>query len=323
MSSKVFFERVDLLLVSARSQNGTSLRESLCELDFRNIRNAESISDVLKAMETRPPDFMISDYDLPDGNICDVIRDVRHNRVGINPFMSIMVTTWDPSEAMVREVADCGADDLLVQPASRKQLSNRVDALTYKRKMFVVTSQYIGPDRRNGSRPGTKILAPRKVPNILQARVLGKDESAKIQKEIDLAIKEINFDKVVRNAAHIGYMVQQILNALRQNRPNEVVWDMLDGLILTVEETIHRLSTTSHGSLSKLCQSLIEVARRILEQLDSITARDLKLLPALAMSIRLALKNAGQNANAVDEISQAISGPTKIKPVATRLAAID
>jgi DNA-binding response OmpR family regulator len=268
----------------------------------------------MEAMETRPPDFMISDYDLPDGKICDVIR---HHRIGINPFMSIMVTTWAPSEALVREVAESGADDLLVQPTSRKQLSRRVEMLTYKRNLFVETSKYIGPDRRNGSRSGTQIITPKKVPNILQARVLGKDESAKIQKEIDLAIKEINFDELVRNAAHIGFMVQQILNSLRQNEPDEVVWDILDGLILTAEETIHRLSTTFFSSVSKLCQSLIEVAHRIHEEPNSIAGRDLKLLPALSMSIRLALKNVDQSADAVDEISLAISGPKKIVVDAT------
>jgi response regulator RpfG family c-di-GMP phosphodiesterase len=237
--------------------------------------------------------------------------------------MSILVTTWAPSEALVREVADCGADDLLVQPASRKQLTQRVEMLTYKRKPFVVTSNYIGPDRRTGPRPGKQIITPKIVPNVLLARVLGKDESRKMQKEIDLAIEEINFDKLVRNAAHIGFMAQQILNSLRKDEPDEVVWDMLDGLILTTEETIHRLSSTSLSPLSKLCHSLIEVARRMHEQLDSITGRDLKLLPALAMSIRLALKNVGQSAAAIDEISQAMSSPAKIAAVDASQAAPD
>jgi response regulator RpfG family c-di-GMP phosphodiesterase len=311
MSSKVFFERVDLLLVLAKSQNGASLRESLCEMDFRNIRNAESISDVLKAMEARPPDILISDYDLPDGTICDVIRDIRHHKIGINPFMSIVVTTWNPSEALVREVADCGADDLLIQPASRKQLAQRVEMLTYKRKPFVVTSKYIGPDRRIGPRPGKQVITPKIVPNVLLARVLGKDESRKMQKEINLAIEEVNFDKLVRNAAHIGYMVQQVLISLRQGDPDEEVRIMLNRLIMTAEETIHRLSTTNFGPVSKLCASLIEVAHRIHDQLDDASNRDLKLLPALAMSIRLALKNVDQSANAAAEISLAISGPEK------------
>jgi hypothetical protein len=59
------------------------------------------------------------------------------------------------------------------------------------------------------------------------------------------------------------------------------------------------------------------------EQLDSITGRDLKLLPALAMSIRLALKNVGQSAAAIDEISQAMSGPAKIAAVDASQAAPD
>ncbi len=317
MSRKVFFERVDLLLVSGRSQNGASLRESLCELDFRNIRSAESIADVIEAIESRQPDFMISDYNLPDGTICEVIRNIRHHRIGVNPFMSIVVTTWEPSEAIVREVADCGADDLLVQPASRKQLSQRVETLTYKRKPFVVTSGYIGPDRRNGPRTGTQVIPSKVVPNILQARILGKDESRKLQREIDSAIKEMNIDKVIRNAAHMGYMVPRILDALEREDPEEDIRNMLEDLILTAEETVQRLTTTVFGPVSKLCNSLLEVAHRIHYELQDSPKRDLKLLPALAMSIRLALKNSEKTSQTVDEISQAVSSSQNSAPVAS------
>jgi len=308
MSNKVFFERVDLLLVSARSQNSASLRQTLCDLDFRNIRNAETIEDVMKAMDTRPPDFLISDYDLPDGTICDIIRDIRHHRIGINPFMSIIVTTWDPSEAMVREVVDCGADDLLVQPASRKQLSQRVDTLTFNRKPFVVTSNYIGPDRRNGDRPGTQVIASRQVPNMLRARVVGANDSAAIQAEIDRGIQAINFDKLMRNAAHIGYTVQLILSAFQSDEIDETLKEMLYSLTITAEDTIRRLSSTRLAPVTKLCDSLIQVARRLQNRLEDAPPKDLRLLPELAMSIRLALKNVDKNADAADEISQAISG---------------
>ncbi len=307
MGSKVFFDRVDLLLVSAKSQYSASLRQSLSDLDFRNIRTAETIEDVLKALETRPPDFMISDYKLSDGVICDIIRDIRHNRVGFNPFMSIIVTTWEPSEALVREVADSGADDLLVQPASRKQLSQRIETLTYHRKLFVVTSNYIGPDRRTGPRPGRQVIEPKKVPNVMQARVLGKDASADIQKEIDRAIEELNFDKIVRNVSHIGYQAQQLLTAIEQEDDLALINGILDDISLTCGETDRRLRKTELQPVSKLCRSIDDVTKRIRECIDNPQERDLKLMPALAISLRLAVKSREENSDAVNEISEVIS----------------
>jgi len=317
LSRKVFFDRVDLLLVSAKSQYSSSLRQSLSDLEFRNIRNAETVDDVLKALETRPPDFMISDYQLADGVICDVIRDIRHNRVGINPFMSIIVTTWEPTEALVREVADCGADDLLVQPASRKQLSHRVKMLTYHRKHFVVTSNYIGPDRRNGPRPGKQVIEPKEVPNVMQARVLGKDASSDIQREIDKAIEALNLEKIVRNVSHIGYQTQQLLAAIRHEDDLEKINNIIDDILMTSGETRRRLGNTDLQPVSKLCQSISDVAERVRERLDDPLERDLKLMPALAMSLRLAVKDKDENADTVNEISEAIAAPVTIREART------
>ena len=64
--------------------------------------------------------------------------------------------------------------------------------------------------------------------------------------------------------------------------------------------------------MTKLCDSLIQVARRLQNRLENAPPKDLRLLPELAMSIRLALKNIDQNADAADEISQAISGQKKL-----------
>ena len=139
MNTRTFYDRVDLLLASPRTQNTKSLRQTLADLEFREIRTASSNAEILKALETRPPELIITEFDLTDEDVWETINDIRHHRAGTNPFISIIVTTWQPSETLVHQVMNAGADDLLIQPASLGQLAKRIEALVFNRKPFVVT----------------------------------------------------------------------------------------------------------------------------------------------------------------------------------------
>ena len=89
MNMKTSFDKVDLLLVAPKNQNSSSLRQSLTDLDFREIRTGSSIEDIENSLETRPPDLLITDSDLADGDVCKLISDIRNHRIGSNPFMSM------------------------------------------------------------------------------------------------------------------------------------------------------------------------------------------------------------------------------------------
>ena len=81
--------------------------------------------------------------------ICDIVRRVRHRAVGNDPFMVILLTTWDLNADAVRAVLNSGADDLLARPYTIGQLQQRLTAAVSGRKPFVVTADYVGPSRRN------------------------------------------------------------------------------------------------------------------------------------------------------------------------------
>ena len=67
---------------------------------------------------------------------------------GINPFVGFIISVWQPSEAVIRRVVNCGADDIIVRPLSTKKLMEGINVVAYKRKPFVVTGSYLGKDRR-------------------------------------------------------------------------------------------------------------------------------------------------------------------------------
>lgn len=310
MGLQTSFDRVDLLLVAPNNQSSMSLLQSLIDLGFKEIRSASSIQDIKRSLETRPPDLLITDPDLADGDVCALISDIRNHRIGTNPFMSIIVTTWEPSEGLVQRVVESGADDLLVQPASRGQLRSRIDGLTFNRKPFIVTARYIGPDRRNPTRSEKSAETAVNVPNLLLAKASGDSDAGELQRSVDAAISSINKNKLSRNAMHIGYLVKQVLAAYEAKNIDGHLTDLLGNLIITTEDATRRLTGTPFDAASKLCDALVKVAKRMEQSFHEPADKDLQLLPKLAMSIHLALKDVNGNTKTAEDISDAVARAT-------------
>lgn len=307
MRIEASFEKISLLLVAPKSQNNLTLRQTLTDLNFRNFQNGSSIQDIRNALETRPPELLITDGDLPDGDVCDLIADIRNNRLGSNPFLSVIVTTWQPSELLVHRAVDCGADDLLVQPASRKTLCSRINALIFNRKPFVVTATYIGPNRRAGTGRDDPDVPLRHVPNMLLQKATGDADPTALQRAVDAAIATINIDKLVRDAAHIKLLADEIQDAYQIKKIDGELLELIHSLIATTRDAFLRLQSTRFSPVTKLCQALIAIAGRMEASIAAPDPRDVKLLPQIALSISLALQDIDNSAAAASKISAVVA----------------
>src|SRR3546814_16454768 len=81
---------------------------------------------------------------IPEGDAVALVSDLRHGRLGVNPYLPIILTSWESDMQLVRRVVDAGADDLLVKPLSTRIILDRIETVALHRKPFVVTSDYIG-----------------------------------------------------------------------------------------------------------------------------------------------------------------------------------
>ena len=55
-------------------------------------------------------------------------------------FIGIIITVWQPSEAVIRRIVNCGNDDIIVKLLSPKQIMDRANVVAFNRKPFVFTS---------------------------------------------------------------------------------------------------------------------------------------------------------------------------------------
>ena len=94
------------------------------------------------------PDLIVMDTMMDGCEAMALDNQIRAGELGINTFVGFIITVWQPSEAVIRRVVNCGADDIIVRPLSTKKLMERINVVAYKRKPFVLTGSYIGKDRR-------------------------------------------------------------------------------------------------------------------------------------------------------------------------------
>lgn len=139
---------------------------------YREIRSIAKLVSLQDVIESIYPDLVILSGEMADGDAVDFVRRIRLHRIGRNPFVPVILTAWNAEQGFVRKVVDSGADILVMKPFAAGQLFARIDFLASERPRFVVTSSYIGPDRRKVRRGDEcPSFDP---PNTLKERLAGR-----------------------------------------------------------------------------------------------------------------------------------------------------
>lgn len=280
------YDRADVLLSDNNVGVRDSVRQILHNQGFRNLNLGDRLAHVRKAIESPvPPDIMILGTSFEDGSITDLIRALRHHELGSNPFIPVITLTAAPTPELVRAVVDSGADDLLTVPVSTAQLVQRIEGLVSSRKPFVVTSDYIGPDRRKDQeRPND---APKvEVPNTLRAKVTGEKMTVSVQEMIDKAIGDVNIHRLERHANQIGWLVTKLLPDLQSQKPTRETAQHLKRLLYVIEDTERRMIGTKYQHVSDLCRSMKGVAQSINKSMPRPADKDIKLVSQMAKAIQ-------------------------------------
>jgi DNA-binding response OmpR family regulator len=178
----------EVLLFDGSPPHRGTTRSALGMLGFKRILATSDADEVAHSISQRPYDVLIADIAMESERICKLVRDVRLGDVGPNPFLVVILTTWALREDTVGRVMNSGADDIIVRPYSVAFLADRVRTLVDARKGFVVTGDYVGPDRRKAAlRPADVNLLD--VPNTLKIKAR-PDEAGVDLKEMMALVRE-------------------------------------------------------------------------------------------------------------------------------------
>ena len=311
----VKFDDIRLFLCDPRAQVRSSLRMALNEAGLKNanIDEGADMDAVANAVsDPNGPDIIICDVTDCSDQACQLFASIRHNEHGTNPFICIIAVAWSPRQPLVAKVVDSGADILVAAPISPGLILNRISSLVHSRKPFVVTTDYVGPDRRSmdeasaSPRPGSEIELV-DVPNSLREKALGQFDAARIRREIDATRDILNIQKIERQAFQVGYLVTLISTEFEKS-PRDVTPRHLVDLDKVSNDLKLRAFSAGARELEELCVPLRQVIRTMIDTRGKYRQRDVDLLNQLALAVKAAVKPDRVSADLAHDISRTVTG---------------
>ncbi|HEB79397.1 MAG TPA: response regulator, partial [Rhodospirillales bacterium] len=282
------FKNTRLTLGLMDDEVRSAVRPSMDAAGFEPITEVKSIAPIAKAANENSVDLLICDVNLEDGRVCGLIRKIRHHEIGGNPFIEIIVVIDAPTPKTIKEIIDSGVDDLVITPISGAQLLLRIHSLSLRKRKYVVTVDYIGPDRRKKDRPdtpGEQKIPLIDVPNILMSKALGGDEAGNLSRNIENAMKIITEQKIERGAYQIEWLAERIAASVETGENLEDAARRMTRLSLVTEDIQKRMTDSRYDHAKEFCGKMKELAEKIAKTLDNPDLRDARYLEKLSQSI--------------------------------------
>lgn len=249
------YQTAETVVFDPVTANRNATVASLHSLGFRNVQLASSFDSLSQVMEQVSPDLLLLEAAGSENEVCQLIQSIRQGVLGQNPFMVIVATTWRRDGEIVTQILNAGADDLLARPFSTVILSERIKQQIERRKNFVVTADYVGPDRRR--EPGRTDFESFEAPNSLQIRtdptLTAEETDRKVARVIRVGRATLNNEKMRRAAFQL--CLQWRLLETRMPGKREFA-EMLNRIEALNTDISRRAAEAQETALHGYCQAI-------------------------------------------------------------------
>ena len=253
---------------------------------LRHCRAVTRLDDLVETIHRTPPDF-IAVADTFDDEIFHRMRDVRHHRIGVNPFIVItFMVDPDNDKAMKRAVL-AGADDVMIKPIAPGKIVERAKKIAYHRSPFIATTDYIGPDRRQDNRKS--VIPLLEVINTLRDKMEGnKVTMVALKSMVEKNMKSVRSAQLDSHGLRLGYVCNLILKAYDEKKVTSKVKDNLLTLVHCLEEAGKSAKIIGERELADICTTFARQVEELAEDYQNPTDRGLGLIRKLTKAFAMA-----------------------------------
>jgi response regulator RpfG family c-di-GMP phosphodiesterase len=244
--------------------------------------------EALKAMLLEnPPDMLVLSDDF-DPAVFDLVKEIRHHKVGDNPFMLITMMVEASRRRALTAAIKAGVDDIVIKPLSAERVRERLNLITFHRPAFVATASYVGPERRNDPQPAEVKRIP--VLNTLLEKVNGRDFNKDSLKEaIEKSMEQVLQAQLDSQSSQLGELCARLVHAYDSKSVSTNVQDdllMLSNVLLEASEVAARLRD---AQLVALCKSLSDSIVKLADHYDEPSTKELDLLRKITAAFQMAM----------------------------------
>jgi len=236
---------VRVLVGEADKRIQTGVKYALQSMGFKNIEIAMTYEAIESAISADGVDLLLTETEVPGGEVCELMQKIRVQDVGENPFLVAIAMTDPSDEDAVKNVLNAGFDDLIVKPLSSGNLTKRISRVVTYRKPFVVTFDYTGPDRRSKKRASTTQSVPLiRVPNPIQAQIDGEYRTKAFREKVDRAKKILKDQKAERLSNQITWLIERIMPSCMDDTLSAETIGYLGSVSMVAKQVLDFISDT-------------------------------------------------------------------------------
>jgi DNA-binding response OmpR family regulator len=268
---------------------------------YRDIKPAANFEQLEQIVDGTFPDLLVVSSEMADGDALDFVRRLRMHRIGRNPFVPVIMTAWNAEQSFVRKVVDCGADVLVMKPFAAAQLYTKIDFLCLDRAPFVVTSSYLGPDRRKASRGDD--FPSFNVPNTLTDRLNGErfDREELLFRITNVFSAMMRQRRIFQEQDIQRYFVV-MAEAARDGRPAGALKGEIGSMIQLAKRYVDEGASADRRDGERCVESLADILRSVVDADDRVSLQDCDAVERLLRRIGVAVPSAIEKAVLCDNV---------------------
>ena len=144
---------VGALLAVDSPELQASLIEAFAGVEMPTPKVATTARQLHETLAGSSLDLIVMSSVIDGAYVAPMITEIRRGRLGPHPFPIVVVLVRDADSASIRQVSNCGPDDIVPLPCDPQTLLDRINVfLAGDRRPLVVNDGYAGPERRNKPR---------------------------------------------------------------------------------------------------------------------------------------------------------------------------
>jgi len=124
------------------------LKSLLFGLGARQVSEARDAAQAFDMLKYGAYDILMTDYDMAGETGVQLATRLRRATGNLNRRIPIVMVTGRAEGPVILAARDAGVDEYLVKPLNTVSLTQKIDAALNRRRPFIETERYIGPDRR-------------------------------------------------------------------------------------------------------------------------------------------------------------------------------
>ena len=149
-------ENVSALILDDNAHMRGLVRVILASFGMRQIEEASDCNTALGAIAGGDIDIAFVDFKLGGLDGIDFCKRIRLDPDSPNRYLPIIMITAYSERRRVIDAINAGVDEFLVKPIRAVDVANRVNAVVERRRPFIQTRGYFGPERRGRADPRFK-----------------------------------------------------------------------------------------------------------------------------------------------------------------------